>query len=149
MTETIGIQGRTWTIRIPFAGEWLTSNPRSTGNRYGRSRAIKDWRNATSAVCHAEKLPTGLQRVRLDFEVHFTGRAPARDRLNLAPTIKAAVDGLTPLKVVTRKDGVRYTMGGYGLIPDDSDRHVASTDWIQVPASVPCLMLTITEVLDG
>lgn len=119
----------TWTVRVPFAGEWLTANPASSTDRYGRSRAIRDWREATAAACMAARLPKDVTPVRLILGVRYAGnRAPVRDRLNLAPTIKAIVDGLCPPKTITRAGRI-YRTAGYGLLPDDSDEHVLGTEW--------------------
>src|SRR5258705_1996941 len=84
--------GRSWLITIPFAGKWLTAN-RSSTYRY----AATDWRNSAMVACAAAKLPKGITPVKLHLVCWYeTSRAPVRDRLNLSPTIKAIVDGLTP-----------------------------------------------------
>lgn len=134
---------RTWTIRIPYTGRWLTAN-RTSSYRYGRN----DWRNNTLIACKAARLPTDLHRIRLHVVAHWTGRnPPVRDRDNLRPTVKAIVDGLTPLRISTRA-GKPHTRGGYGLIPDDSDKHiVATTIDLARSTSQPYVALTILEVL--
>lgn len=121
--------GRTvteWTLVIPVPGEWLTANVERY--RYKRSALVKAWRTATVGQCVAGRLPTGITPVDILAVIRHPGRAPVRDRLNLAPTIKALVDALTPGRTFTR-NGQTYRTAGYGLLPDDSDRHVRSTDW--------------------
>lgn len=136
---------RRWTIRIPHTGQWLTSN-RTSSYRYG----ARDWRNNTNVACRAAKLPTDLHRVSIHAVAIWTGRnPPVRDRNNLRPTLKAIVDGLTPMRVSYRK-GIPHTRGGYGLIPDDSDQYVV-TEIIDLapaqPGQPPHVALTIVEVL--
>ena len=151
MTEPITIQAaRSWTIRIPFAGEWLTANPRGTSDRYGRSRLIRRWRESAATACLAARLPKGITPVRLHVVMHYIGRPPVRDRDNIVPTVKALVDGLTPPREFQR-NGKWYRTAGYGLIPDDSDRHVLAITRELVPTmfSQPWVDLIITEALDG
>ncbi len=140
--------GRTWTILIPFAGQWLTSNPGSTSNRHGRARAIRDWRESTAWACRAAKLPTGITPVALHLALHYIDRPPVRDRDNIQPTVKAIIDGLTPPREFSR-GGKKYRTVGYGLIPDDSDRHVTAItrDLVRSLAGRPWVDLTITEVV--
>lgn len=117
---------RSWTIAIP-AESWLTANKQL--HHHARSKAVHAWRRSVVAACHRAGLPTGVTPVRLSAVVQYTGRsAPVRDRLNLAPTIKAIVDGLTP-QVVKMRAGKPVVSEGYGLLPDDSDRHVLDTSW--------------------
>jgi len=132
---------RTW--RIDVAGcEWLTAN-RNSRYRYG----AREWRDAVIVACTKARLPKGVGPVTISAIAFYADRPPVRDRLNLAPTIKAIVDGLTEPKVSTRA-GIPHTRGGYGLIPDDSDRWVHDTDWaLQRSADGrPWVQLTITEV---
>lgn len=134
--------GRTWCIEIPFAGEWLTAN---RGSRY--RHGSNEWRALANIACAHARLPRGITPVRLHLVCWYhTARAPVRDRLNLAPTIKAIVDGLTP-KVVSSRNGRPHTRGGYGLLPDDSDRHVLETTWTVVLGTRPRVDLFIAEVL--
>lgn len=136
--------GYSWRVRIPYAGQWLTSN-KPASYRYG----AKEWRHSTMVACHNAKLPKGVTPVKLHLICWYeTSRAPVRDRLNLAPTIKAIVDGLSPTVISTR-NGRRHTRGGYGLLPDDSDRHVHDTTWAIVPGLRPFVDLYITEVTGG
>lgn len=135
---------RSWTITIPAPGPWLTANI----ERFylGRSAAVRQWREATVWACTAARLPTDITPVTIHAACHYVGRAPVRDRLNLAPTIKALVDALTPPRTFVRK-GKTYTTAGYGLLPDDSDKHVLGTDWQLVKAvdGVAHVELTVRE----
>lgn len=115
-----------WTLTIPAPGNWLTANIER--NRFRRGALVKAWREATVAQCRAGRLPTGITPVDIAAVVRHPGRPPVRDRLNLAPTIKAIVDALTPSRTFTR-NGTTYRTVGYGLLPDDSDRHIRRTDW--------------------
>ena len=139
---------RTWTIRVPFNAAWLTANPRSTTDRYGRAELIRAWREAVVWACMMARLPKGISPVRLHVVMHYIGRRPVRDIDNLAPTVKAIVDGLTPSREFKR-DGRLYHTAGYGLIPDDSDRHVLGTTKELLPtmSARPWVDLTITEVV--
>jgi hypothetical protein len=90
-------------------------------------------------ACQQAKLPTGITPVRIHADVFYEGtRPPVRDRLNLAPTLKAIVDGLGPARDFTRKrpDGTEktYHTNGYGFLPDDSDKHVLDTTWTIAPS---------------
>lgn len=141
----------TYTVTVPFAGQWLTANPKSTADRYGRSGVVKDWRVSTVFACKAAKLPTGLDvPVTIHAVCYYTGRAPVRDNLNLAPTLKAIVDGMTVERRFSRKyrGTVRhYVSPGYGLLVDDDDRHVLQTTWELKPTVLqPRVELIITEV---
>lgn len=139
-------------VEVPFAGEWLTSN------RTGRYRhGATPWRNSTMLACRAAKLPTGLTPVTIRVTAYYVGRSPVRENQNLYPTIKAIVDGLTPLKVSHRL-GKPHTRGGYGLIPDDSDTHVRDLWWRlersatgrpYVVLSVLHVPATVDEPVDG
>lgn len=114
---------RGWEITLGAPCDWLTANDRL--DRWEKAHRVRLWR--TAAYIHAvrAKLPTGLDRIKVLVVAQFpTGRAPVRDAHNLAPTLKAVVDGLGPRRETTRKDGTTVVAVGYGLIPDDSDKHL-------------------------
>ena len=116
----------TYTIAVP-AAVWLTANKQM--HYQARSKAVHTWRRNVVAACERAGLPTGITPVRITAAARYLGRtSPVRDRLNLAPTIKAVVDGLTPHKVKIRA-GRQVVSEGYGLLPDDSDAHVLDTTW--------------------
>lgn len=107
---------REWTIVIPVPkGGWLTNNPRSNTNKFGRGDLVKAWRQAAFDAASEAKLPTGLDYVEFHGEARSRGRNPVHDKNNLRATLKAAIDGLAaPMK----------GSPGYLLIPGDSDKHV-------------------------
>lgn len=115
------ITARQWSLTIPAPCDWLTANDHD--NRWQRASRIRSWRDAAAIYARQAKLPTGLARVRIDAVARFPGRARVRDAANLAPTLKAAIDGLTPAKV-GRGPKRSYAASGYGLIPDDDDKHL-------------------------
>lgn len=143
-------------IRVPYAGEWLTSNKEKF--RYTRAKWVRAWREATLQACRATKpkLPTRITPVTIHAIAYYTGHAPVKDRPNLYPTIKAIIDGLTPMRVITRRtaDGTqrRYTTLGYGLLPDDTDQHIHNTTWELrplPPKAQPYVQLIITHQQPG
>jgi hypothetical protein len=137
-------------VRVP-ACTWLTANVERY--RYSRAQHVRAWRQAVVDACTAAGLPQGITPVRIVAEVRYAGsRAPVRDRLNLANTIKAIVDGLGPGKTITRPvkaTGAKktYRTAGYGFLPDDSDKHVLGTDWTLAPSGTgqAWVDLTITH----
>jgi len=116
-----------WFLVVPAPCEWATANRNRQLSRYEQARLAKAWRHATWAAASQAKLPKGLARVRIVAVAHFRtirGKpAPVRDAENLAPTLKAVVDGLGPSRTFTR-NGKRYHSAGWGLIPDDSAKYV-------------------------
>jgi len=142
---------RTWTLVIPAPCEWITANPGSAGV-YTIAGLKRQWRRSACIIATTAKLPRGLDYVRIDTECWFPteGRLPVRDRDNLRPTLKAAVDGLGPQTHLTRK-GVVSVSPGYGLIVDDSDRHIAPNGRLEIHRGAGVrpmgeLRLTIVEV---
>lgn len=113
---------RQWTLTIQAPAPWVTANHR--GHTRNIARAIRPWREAAYWAAKYANLPKGLALVQIDTVARFRGRAPVRDRLNLYPTIKAVVDGLGPRREIHYKDGRRAVAVGYGLVPDDDDKHV-------------------------
>jgi hypothetical protein len=111
-----------WTITINAPDRWLTANDRS--GRRAQAAVIAAWRRAAFQMAQAGKLPKGLVRVRIEPTARFSGRAPVREAPNLAPTIKAAVDGLGPQDRGKTSKGMPWIAPGYGLVPDDSDQFV-------------------------
>jgi len=148
--------GRVWTLTILAPCDWLLANRNSAHNRYSRSKLTRQWRQAVEDCCRLGGLPNGNNRLELitvEAAARFRGRPPVRDRNNLEPTLKACVDGMTPEKFITR-DGRRIRVPGWGLIPDDSDKHIAKAA-IAVGAPLPktvqadhpgLLIITIREL---
>lgn len=148
MTEPTATAARTWQLQVPACG-WLTSNPKSTSDRYSRSAIIRAWREATVVACHSRRLPRGeVNQVTIEAVAYYVGRRPVRDRPNLYPTIKAVVDGLVPEKH-WRRDGRAYVTPGYGFLPDDSDAYVLNLTWDLAPSPNrrAWVELTIREIL--
>lgn len=147
--------GREWTLTIPAPCKWLTANRlNNRHNRFSRSKLTKEWRTAGYHAAKAAHLPTGLHCIEVIGVARFLGRAPVRDRDNLRPTLKAVIDGLGPPRTFTRQ-GKTFHSPGYGLIPDDNDKHLARSD-IRIgdplpkhttrPGHLGLLMLTIQEI---
>lgn len=114
---------REWTLTIGAPDAWLTANLPKAWR--ARSVLTAAWRRASYQMAQAGKLPTGLVRVRIEPTARFVaGRAPVRDIPNLAPTIKACVDGLGPQDRGKTAAGTPWIAPGYGLVPDDDDKHV-------------------------
>lgn len=119
--------GREWTLVFDMPCEWLTAN--IDRDKYKRAGLVKKIRTAVVKACEIENLPKGVGPVAIHVLVHYTSKAaPVRDKLNLAPTMKALVDGLTPAKSFVR-DGKTHHVPGHGLLADDSDKHVLDTTW--------------------
>jgi hypothetical protein len=139
---------RIYTVYVPAAQAWLTANIERF--RYRRAELVRDWREATWLACREMKLPTGITPVTIHAVCRYVGRRPVRDNMNLAPTLKAVVDGLTPPRTTVRK-GKTFRTVGYGLIPDDSDSHVRRITWELKPADArgARIELTITHHMEG
>lgn len=148
---------REWTLTIAAPCAWLTANHiNNRHNRYSRSALTKGWRTAGFEACGVAGLPTGLNVIDVAGVARFLGRAPVRDRDNLRPTLKAVIDGFGPARVWTRK-GTTYHSPGYGLIPDDNDKHLADSrihigdplsPLVYRPGHLGLLILTIKEIGD-
>ncbi|WP_203823076.1 hypothetical protein [Paractinoplanes ferrugineus] len=117
MTET-----RVWTLAIPAPAKMLSANAKPHHRVAGVTR--KAWREAAFTYAQQAKLPTGLERVRIDVALHHTVNRD-RDDANWHPyVLKPIVDGLGPQKISRqRNDKVRVDVG-YGLIPDDTPAHL-------------------------
>jgi hypothetical protein len=98
----------TWDLVIPAPTNWISANGREHWAR--RAEMIRLWRHAGHTWARFEKLPKGLDRVHILAVIRHP--AARYDAGNLAPTIKAAVDGLVD----------------YGLVADDDNGHVVGPD---------------------
>ncbi len=139
----------TWTLTVEACVPWLTSNKRG---RYAIAQLVRVWRRAAYEAARVAKLPTGLDRVRIDLEARFRGPAPVRDRMNLYPTVKAVIDGLGPSRVSAHTPHAV----GWGLIPDDDDTHLDGPHLSIGPrlpdapyATHGHLLVTITDLSGG
>jgi crossover junction endodeoxyribonuclease RusA len=101
------------TGRMYLAAKWANANHHYTPLK--RNRLTQEWREAAMNRAVVLGLPQNIaDRVFVEAFIHMeTGRS--YDAQNLYPTAKACVDGL-----VTGKGRIK----GYGLIPDDSNRHM-------------------------
>jgi hypothetical protein len=140
---------RSWTIVIPIAGEWLSSNNVYRDN-VAQGRRIKKLRKNAydAAMATRPKPPINLDKVLVDV-LYLWGVRPVEECANLSPTLKACVDG-----AIGRKLG---KAPGYGIVAADSDRHVkyGTVEGRQMPLTrgqVPIakqlgqVVLTITEL---
>ena len=141
---------RVWEIRIPSPGYWLTSN-NQLRDKIAQGRRIKPWRNAAYLATRAvrPRIPTGLDRVRVDVDYRWIGRKPVRELRNLEPTLKACVDGA----IGCARGGAL----GYGIVADDNDQRLVYGPLTGCPLLVPTalarlnprggeVVLTVTEV---
>ncbi|GGN39737.1 hypothetical protein FHR83_006651 [Actinoplanes campanulatus] len=117
MTET-----RTWTLSIPAPERMLSANSKPHHRVAGVVR--KAWREATYLYAQQAKLPTGLDRVRIDIVLHHTVNRN-RDDANWHPYVgKPITDALGPERRAQSRNGAVRIDAGYGLIPDDNPTHL-------------------------
>lgn len=138
-----------WTITINAPDRWLTANDRS--HRRVQAPIIAAWRRTSFQMALAAKLPKGLTRVRIEPTARFPGRSPVRDAPNLAPTVKAAVDGLGPQDRGKTSKGMPWIAPGYGLVPDDSDQFVDLAQTVigeRLPVRSYTLGLLVLRIVD-
>ncbi|MER7278356.1 hypothetical protein ABT369_28345 [Dactylosporangium sp. NPDC000244] len=147
---------RRWTLRFPAPDKMLSGN----GNVYWRTRhgLTTSWREATFVHAKAAKLPTGLTKVRLDFELRFTSNRSDRDEANYHPlVVKPATDGLgAPFRQEIKRGkraGQVSTAPGYGLIERDTPEflegpYIRFGEKVANPKLCPFgeVVLTITEL---
>ncbi|WP_369068563.1 hypothetical protein [Kineococcus terrestris] len=126
---------RTWTVRVPALLDaqrramWLTANQREHWRP--RAHKVAVWREHGRILALTNRLPRGVQRVHVLAVVHYPTTTRNRDVLNLAPTLKALLDGL---------------LVDSGFLPDDNDRHLVGPDLRPGEAADrPTIVLTITE----
>ncbi len=156
-TTDVDSEGRRrWVLTFAAPDRMLSSNVRF----YWRTRQAltESWRGALATYAKAAKLPTGLDRVRLDFVLRFPDARQDRDALNYYTlVVKPAVDGLGPefRQVIKRgkRAGQVSFQPGHGLIPDDTPKHldgphITVGPKVDVPKSCPFgqVVLTVTEL---
>lgn len=115
---------REWTIRIRAPYRMLSAN----GNKPWRetAKARREWRDATHVLVQQAKLPRGLDRIRVGVELHFTVHRE-RDEPNYHPYVaKPIVDAMAAgRKVRDQRQPTGWRIEpGYGLIPNDTKRHL-------------------------
>jgi crossover junction endodeoxyribonuclease RusA len=129
------MSARTWTIELPYPSPPLSANDRN--NRHKTARIRNDVMHTVHAYAIAEWLPRGLDRVGIVLHWRVSTKH-RRDADNLAPTLKACVDGLTR--------GSR-NHPGFGLTVDDDWQHVTSGWAIELDRTQPSgLWLEITDL---
>lgn len=128
---------RSWRIVIPTPGPWLTDND-SRRNVHAHNRKVQAWRNAAYVAARAvsPRIPTGLDLVRVDCLFRFA-QPPVREIANLRATLKACVDGAVGAR--------RGTAAGYGIVVDDSDRHVRYGSYGFAPVKIPPARLALNR----
>jgi hypothetical protein len=87
----------------------------------------KAWRGAAARHAKWSKAPKDLDHAHIMVEV-VKATKQAYDAHNLMPTAKAVIDGLVD----------------YGLIPDDTNAHLAGPDLRPGGKGEPALIITIT-----
>lgn len=117
---------REWTITIESALPMLNLNQRYHWAK--KAQLTKHWRQLALANAMAADLPKNLQNVHITAHV-IKSTSRQYDVHNLMPTLKACVDGLVD----------------YGLIPDDTNKHLTGPDLRQGGKGEPGIRITITE----
>lgn len=135
-----------WVITIPAPCPWLTDNDRR--HHMAQARLVREWRNAAYAAALRTRPPRLLDRVRVDCLFRWA-TSPVKELDNVRATRKACVDGAVGSR--------RGTAVGYGIVIDDSDRHVeygyVRAELIEVPPARLALnphagelILTVTDL---
>lgn len=150
--------GRLWTLTLLAPCPWITDNDvLGKLHKYARARLVRTWRKTMVDCCRAGNLPCGdqrLDRIRVEGSARFRGRPPVRDGNagSLHHTLKAVIDGLTPPRTYGKS---KQPSPGWGLIRDDSDKHLESSS-IRIGEPLPktviadhpgLLVVTITELV--
>lgn len=120
------VQGRGWTIPLPYPRPPLNLNQRM--HWAPRNRLTQQIKSDAHTLARYGKLPKGLDRVRIVLHWQPTTER-RRDNDNITPTLKAAIDGLVQ----------------YGLVADDDSTHVESATVIEPRAAKAAVWLTIED----
>jgi hypothetical protein len=97
-----------WRLLIKAPVAWVNANDR--GHWRPRAALIAEWRRAGAIYARQARLPRIDPPVVLTAYVHRIDNRRA-DAQNMAPTIKAVVDGIVD----------------HGVLPDDANKYVAAT----------------------
>ena len=119
---------RTWTLELPPGTALLNANQRLHWAE--RGKRVRVIRNAAWVLARQQKIPQ-IDKATVLVTYRPQPSTRRRDAGNLAPSAKAAIDGLTDA----------------GVWPDDNSEHVLSETYVigeMIPGSQ--LVLTITEV---
>lgn len=127
----------TATLVLPWYKPVLTSND-SFGSRAGmfkKARLIREIREAVVVLARHHRLPRDVAHVVVT--LHYVPAVNrTRDTINLAPMVKACVDGLLPNKVNKTQKGFQV-YPGYGMIPDDNPEYVTTPEVVIHPVEKP------------
>ena len=116
-----------WTITILAPCKFINLNART--HWAPKAQLTKAWRNAAHVAARNAQLPKGLQAVHVVAHI-IKPTSREYDVHNLMPTLKAAIDGLVT---------------DYGLIPDDTNKHLTGPDLRQGGKGPAAIRITITE----
>lgn len=121
-------------IDLPWTAPPLSLNDRaaSRGAILARAQRIGEIRGEIATRGKAAKLPVAVDYATITLHYRPRDNRP-RDSVNLAPTLKAVVDGLCPPKVVKTKRGWNVH-AGCGFLRDDSTRWVSTPEPVIHPA---------------
>ena len=121
-------EARKWTLTVQSELPMLNLNQRLHWAK--KAQLTKHWRRLALVNAMAADLPRNLDRVHIIAHVvKPTNRQ--YDVHNLMPTLKACVDGLVT---------------DYGLLPEDTNKHLIGPDLRQGGKGEPAIIITITEV---
>lgn len=110
----------------------LNDSGETRAARMAKSRVIREIREDVVTLARIARLPKGVRSATIT--LHYRPRDNnRRDSINLAPTVKACVDGLTPQKIVKTKTGFNVH-AGYGFIVDDSTQFASTPEAVIHPA---------------
>ena len=122
------------TIALPWTKPPLSLNDggQTRGARMHKARRIREIRGDMVTLARKARLPKGVLAATIT--LHYRPRDNTRrDSINLAPPVKALVDGLTPQKIVETKTG-RKVHPGYGFVDDDHTGIVSTPETVIHPA---------------
>jgi len=119
-----------WTITIESELPMLNLNQRYHWAK--KAQLTKHWRALALTNAMAADLPRNLDRIHVVAHV-VKPTSRQYDIHNLMPTLKACVDGLVD----------------YGLIPDDTNKHLTGPDLRQGGKGPAAIRITITEDSSG
>ena len=115
------------TVTIPAPCEWLSANERTHWGVKARRTAM--WREAARVWARSVSLTPLAAPVTVTITVHRVSNRRA-DETNLAPTVKAVIDGITDA----------------GWLRDDNDTQITATTCVAgTPLDRAALVLTFHE----
>ena len=107
-------------ISFPLPRQALISANDRPGHWAIRHRKTADLRRLAAVMWDASGLPS-MERATVTVTVRWSNRSRRRDAHNLAPTIKALIDGCVSA----------------GALPDDDDQHLTAVTFVSGPADAP------------